>query len=278
MAAFSTLTVEQFMHRFFIEESPYWMIHNAHRSRELMTKFRPDTDGAITPEELLDYSWMQFQMFVEQSPGGLGKVTLKKNISDNNSNSPTYYVQWGAAAGAGIAGVGNVSLSGSSGGVDAQTQMMLNLQREMFEGRIKDMKDIMELTHANNQKDAEIEGLLQPGMQEQLLAGGIEILKGIVNKPAPQLGTMGAAPDWGPGAGPDRPEQPDPAPAVAPPSGSAATARPLDLNQAFTDLSVLAQHVPNIHPNDVLRAVVLFAQKDPAQAETYIKMLITQVQ
>jgi hypothetical protein len=274
MAAFTTLTVEQFMHRFFIEESPYWMIHNAHRSRELMTKFRPDTDGAITPDELLDYSWMQFQMFVEQSPGGLGKVTLKKNASDNNSNSPTYYVQWGAAAGAGI---GSVSLPGSSG-VDAQTQMMLSLQREMFEGRIKDMKDIMELTHSNNQKEAEIEGLLQPGMQEQLLAGGIEILKGMVNKPSPQLGTMGAAPDYGPGPGPDRPAVQAPAaPAAAPPTGSAATARPLDLNQAFTDLSVLAQHVPNIHPNDILRAVVLFAQKDPGQAESYINMLINQV-
>jgi hypothetical protein len=135
----------------------------------------------------------------------------------------------------------------------------------------------MELTHANNQKEAEIEGLLQPGMQEQLLAGGIEILKGMVNKPVPQLGTMGAAPDYGPGPGPDRAVQPPTAPAAAPPSGNAATARPLDLNQAFADLSILAQHVPNIHPNDVLRAVVLFAQKDPGEAEMYLTMLINKV-
>jgi hypothetical protein len=279
MASFSNsiITVDQFFHRFMEEESPYWKMQNAHRSRELMTKFRPDTSDAVTTGELLDYSWMQFQEYIHQSPGGTGKVVLKKNASDNDTNSPTYYVQWGANAVAGIAGIGNVSMPGSSG-VDGQTQMMLSLQREMFEGRIKDMKDIMELTHANNQKEAEIEGLLQPGMQEQLLAGGIELLKGFVNKPSPQLGTMGAAPDYGPGPGPDRAVQPSVAPAAAPPPGSAATARPLDLNQAFTDLSVLAQFVPNIHPNDVLRAVVLFAQKDPSQAETYINMLINQVQ
>lgn len=277
MAAFSTLTVEQFMHRFFIEESPYWFLHNAHRSRELMTKFRPDQDGVITPEELLDYSWMQFQMFVEQSPGGTGKVTLKRNPSDNNTNSPTYYVQWGAAAGAGIAGIGKVGLP-QAGGLSTETQMMLNLQREMFEGRIKDMKDIMELTQAVNQKEAEIEGLMEPGIQQQLLAGGIDILKGLVNKPAAQLGTMGASPDCGPGTGPNpSADHSAPAPAAAPPSGSAATSRPLDLNQAFADLSVLAQYVPDIHPNDVLRAVVLFAQQDPAQASTYLTMLINKV-
>jgi hypothetical protein len=275
MAAFTTLTVEQFMHRFFIEESPYWTMHNAHRSRELMTKFRPDTDGAITPEELLDYSWMQFQMFIEQSPGGLGKVTLKKNTSDNTANSPTYYVQWGAAAGAGIAGIGSVSTTGA-GGLSNETQMMLNLQREMFEGRIKDMKDIMQLTQEVNQKEAEIEGLMEPGIQQQLLAGGIDILKGLVNKPASQIGTMGASPDYGTGPGPTRTQEDVP---TLPPttSGTVATSRPLSMDQAYNDLVALAQLVPDIHPNDALRAVVLFAQSDTGQAKSYLSMLINQV-
>lgn len=277
MAAFTTYTVEQFMHHFFREEAPYWTLHNAHRSRELMTKFRGDTDGVITPEELLDYSWMNFTEFVERSPGGLGKMTLKKNISDNNSISPVYYVQWGAAAGAGIAGIGNVSLPGSSGGLSNETNMMLSLQREMFEGRIKDMKDIMELTHSVNQKEAEIEGLLEPGIQQQLLAGGIDILKGLVNKPTPQLGTMGASPDYGPGPGPTRTQEATDAVPTPPAAGSVATSRPLSMDQAYNDLAVLAQLVPDIHPNDALRAIVLFAQADPAQAKSYLTMLINQV-
>lgn len=265
MAAFSTLTVEQFMHRFFIEESPYWTIHNARRSRELMTKFRPDADGVISEEELLEYSWMQFQMFVEQSPGGVGKVTLKRNVSDNTSNSPTYYVQWGATAGA-VVGIGSAGTS--TAGIDAQTQAMLNLQREMFEGRIRDMKDIMELTQQVNQKEAEIEGLMEPGIQQQLLAGGIDILKGLVNKPAPQLGTMGAG---------ETPPSPTTEAPAAPPAGSAAASRSLSMDQAYNDLVALGQLIPDIHPNDALRAVVLFAQSDPGQAKTYLSMLINQV-
>jgi hypothetical protein len=258
MASFATLTVDQFMHRFFIEESPHWRIYNAHRSKELMTKFRPDADGIIAPTELLDYSWMQLQMFFEQSPGGVGKIILKKNENDNNMNSPTYYVKWGASAGASVAGIGNAM----GVGVSAETQQMLQMQKEMYEGRISDLKDIMKLKHELEQREAEIEGLLQPGIQEQLISGGIDLLKTMVSKPttAPaQLGTIGEGKPQ-----PPRQEQPT------------TEARPLSMDQAFNDLVALKQLVPSIHPNDALRAVVLFAQKDPGQASTYLTMLINQ--
>ncbi|MTB53895.1 hypothetical protein [Lewinella sp. W8] len=259
MATFATLTVEQFMHRFFIEESPYWRIYNAHRSKELMTKYRPDADGTIAEVEVLDYSWMQLQMFFENSPGGVGKIILKKNENDNNMNSPTYYVKWGASAGASLPGIGNAM----GAGVSAETQQMLQMQREMYEGRISDLKDIMKLRHELEQREAEIEGLLQPGIQEQLISGGIDLLKTMVGRPmaAPaQLGTIGEG---------------EPPRETPPPTDNQA--RPLSMDQAFNDLVALKQLVPGIHPNDALRAVVLFAQQDPGQATTYLNMLIKQV-
>lgn len=264
MASFATLTVDQFMHRFFFEESPYWRIYNAHRSKELMTKYRPDADGVIAPNELLDYSWMQLQMFFENSPGGVGKIILKKNENDNNMNSPTYYVKWGASAGASVAGIGNAM----GAGVSAETQQMLQMQREMYEGRISDLKDIMKLRHELEQREAEIEGLLQPGIQEQLISGGIDLLKTMVGRPAAapaQLGTIGEG----------TPAQEHLAPETPPPTDNQA--RPLSMDQAFNDLVALKQLVPGIHPNDALRAVVLFAQQDPGQASAYLTMLIKQV-
>jgi hypothetical protein len=49
------------------------------------------------------------------------------------------------------------------------------------------------------------------------------------------------------------------------------------MDQAYNDLVALAQLVPDIHPNDALRAVVLFAQSDTGQAKSYLSMLINQV-
>lgn len=263
----TTLTVEQFRNRFFLEESPHWTVHNATRSAELMGRYRPDKEFARTPEETMIYSWMQLEEFFATFSAGMGKVVLRKNPSDNKINSPTMYVRWGQTQGAAAgAGIGNSSMGMNND--QPSWAMMFQLQERNNEKYLDLVKTLMTTQFEKQMMEAEIEGMGEPSLQQTLITKGIDVASALLMgsmAPAPQgqLGTLG--------------EGPTPAPASAPENEAAApAARPLSHDQLVADAEMIRANVA-YHPNDVISAIALFCQHKPQEAAGYIGMLIAQV-
>ena len=262
----TTLSVEQFRSRFFLEESPHWTVHNATRSSELMGRYRPDKEFARTPEEVMIYSWMQLEEFFATFSSGMGKVILRRNPSDNKINSPTMYVRWGHSLGAAAgAGIGNVS-----SGVNTDQPswgMMFALQEKNHEKHLEMVKDMIHLRHEKEQMEAEIEGMGEPSLQQTLITKGIDIASAVLmgnmaSLPQGQLGTLGEGP------------APDPA------SQETEKVPPLQRPISHDQLSAAAEMIRanvNYHPNDVINAIALLCQQKPTEAAGYIGMLISQV-
>jgi hypothetical protein len=262
----TTLSVEQFRSRFFLEESPHWTVHNATRSSELMGRYRPDKEFARTPEEIMIYSWMQLEEFFSTFSAGMGKVILRRNPSDNKINSPTMYVRWGTQmGGAAGAGIGNTSMGMNND--QPSWAMMFQLQEKNHEKHLDMVKTMIELRHEKEQMEAEIEGMGAPSLQQTLITKGIDVasaflMGGMAPAPQGQLGTLGEGP------------APDPAPqetVEVPP-----LQRPISHDQLSAAAELIRANV-NYHPNDVISAIALLCQQKPTEAAGYIGMLISQV-
>ncbi|MEL6275043.1 MAG: hypothetical protein AAFU03_08075, partial [Bacteroidota bacterium] len=122
------------------------------------------------------------------------------------------------------------------------------------------IKTLMESNFQNKVLEAEIEGMGQSSMSEELLRGGLDIVRQMVAKPQQPaaLGTLGQSTS-------------EPTPTR---EQGAESRRPFSVDQALQDIGVIRQCMPDYHTNDVLRALALFAKEQPDQAKTYIGMLI----
>ncbi|MEM6397781.1 MAG: hypothetical protein AAF741_15640 [Bacteroidota bacterium] len=261
----ASLTPEQLRQRFFLEESPYWWLQNATRKNELIGKFRDDDPEVRSSEEKLLYSWMQLEELLQTIPFGYGRVVLKKNPTDNIANSPQLYVSWGQTQGKTSSAV----LSGTGGqylDMERFYERMLTFQQKAHETQMEQMKTLMQMGFEKEQLEAEIEGLQEPGMNEMFLKEGMGLLRTVLAKPRPagQLGTLGEGSEA-------------PASGTKPTASTAEGNRPFSMDQAIGDINVIRKSLPGHHPNDVLRALALFCQSSPGQAESYITMLIQQV-
>lgn len=263
----TTLSVEQFRNRFFLEESPHWTVHNATRSSELMGRYHADKEFARTPEEVMIYSWMQLEEFFAAFSTGMGKVILRKNPSDNKVHSPTMYVRWGTQLGAAAgAGIGNSSMGMTND--QPSWAMMFQLQEKNHAKHLEMVKDMIHLQHEKEQMEAEIEGMGAPSLQETLITKGIDIasavlMGGMAPLPQGQLGTLGEGPT---------PEVNQ----VTEGEETPPAARPISFDQLRLAAEMIQTNV-SYHPNDVISAIALFCQQKPTEAAGYIGMLISQV-
>lgn len=263
MSSYSaSLSVEQLGDRFQVERCPYWFVYNASRSKEMMAKFREDSDTPLTKDELMAESWTQLEYFLITHPGGHGRVVLKGSPSANVSTSPQLYVKWGSVAEnkGSVAGIGNSSPNNNATMIDK----LLKMQERHFEQRMADKDRLIELVLENRNLESAVEGLQEPSMQEELLKGGIEIAKTIFGspRPTPSLGT----------AGDGSFEQ------SKPESNNSAKGRPFSIDQALSDLGVVRKNLSDDHHiNDVVRALALLFHQKPQEANTYVSMLINQV-
>lgn len=257
MRGVAALNIDQLQLRFQLEESPYWWLYNGHRAKEVIGKFRPEAAGYASPEEKMLDSWMQLEELIKTIPHGYGRVVLKKNATDNISSSITHFVSWGKAQNGG-ASIGSSSTTNINN--EAMFERLMTMQQAAHEREMELMTKLLETKHHNENLNAAIEGMGEPSMSEELLRGGLDILKTMVRPTSPaMLGTAGVAE-----------EQPAP-----PPTGE--TNRPFSTDQALADIGVIKAKLPGYHPNDVLRALALFCHQQPQEAHQYIGMLIKQV-
>ncbi len=233
----------------------------------MMARYRPDT-GNLSAEEQVQESWIQLEYFLIDHPGGFGRVVLKKNANDNVSHSIQLYVKWGNMANSTPATIGGTA--NAHPGMINQTVMfdkMMQLMQTNFQQRMDDKDRLVELLIENQNLHNAVEGMQEPGMNETILREAIGAAKAIFMQPRQPvaLGTAGVG---------DTP----PAPQQAPAAAGGGQARPFSVDQAIQDAHLLKNSVPDYHPNDVIRAIALFAHQQPDQAKNYLGMLIQQVQ
>lgn len=266
------LTIEQFQRRFVLEACPFWFAYNAANKRELVGKFRND-DPDIMDEDLLEYSWMQFVELVETYPFGHIKVECRSSPQANATKSPTLYVKWGE----GFHGASsNQSIMPAMGGGNmgsnqwGMIQYMLNMQSQHFREMREMGTEMQRLNFENQQLAAALEADDEPSFKEKMIMEGIgavkDMLRPRLNMPQQQpvvagnLGVMG-----------QKNTQP------APDGGVHKQQRRRSLDDIMIDLNAIQQALPNLHINDITRALALFVQGNPAGAEGFLQPLVKQL-
>lgn len=265
------LTIEQLRNRFQLEAAPYWHLYDAKRSGTLITKYRDD-DPSLTDEEKLEWSWEQLYEVLEMSPAGHAKVVLKTSPSANASKSSTYFVKWGQDHVGGR--IGSTLPSTAATTEVKMMERMMAMMAESHKTQMDMMKDVLTERFQRQSLEEQIEGMGASSMGEQMLMGGLDIIKTMVATPRPQaaLGTASAA-----GTVPPRPQQSEAGSPPPPAEEQPAGARPFSMDEAIHDISVMRRLMPEYHPNDVLKALAMFAAANPGQAKQYIGMLIQQI-
>lgn len=263
----SFLTPDQLFEFFIQEECPYWVLYNARRTREVISRYKEKDQGEITKDELLTSSWEQLYSYLFRHPGGLGKLVLKASPNANNDKSPTLYVKWGTAMahqGAAAGAMIGSSSSVQSGGMDPMTERLFQQQEKFYEQRMQDQKEMMELLFRSREQEATIEGLMEPSLQENLIREGVGVLKTFITaqaaRPQAQLGTLG--------------EGSTPAAAPPPMKEGSAPLHPFDGDQAARDIATIQEAMPDIPANQVLHALANWAKQNPDMARNYITMLM----
>lgn len=258
----ATLNIEQLKNRFFLENAPHWWLYNI-RGKELLGKFRDD-DSTVSDEEKTLYSWLQLEQLLQDFRYGTGKIVLKKNPSDNIHNSPQLHVAWGQKAD-NVIGSTTTAYNGGGGNMEAMYEKILQMQEKSHQQQLDLVTKLMETRFDKERLEEAIEGMASPSVSEELLRGGLDILKGVVMQPRPQ-GQLGTLSMEG--------ENPNP---TSQNSTLPPTDRPFSVDQVVADAAVIKQALPQYNPNDVIRAIALFAHKNPDQAANYIGMLMQTV-
>lgn len=260
MSSVATLTPEQLRNRFFMEAAPHWHIYTGATGKTMLSKFRDD-DNTITEEEKVTYSWMQLEELFRTIDHGYGRIVLRKNPSDNLHLSPQYFITWGRADQNAIGNAISPSTIRNTGGSMEGVfyEKILQMQENAHKQQMELMTSLMQAKFEKERLEEAVEGMGSPSMSEELIRGGVDILKGLVMQPrmqqsTAQLGTLGTEP-----------------------ATEQKTERPFSVDQVVADASVLKQVLPQYHPNDVIRAITLFAQGNPSQAGQYISMLMAQI-
>lgn len=275
----ASLSVEQLHNRFMLEEAPYWWLYNATR-KELIGKFQDNDEDVVSDEERLLYAWMQLEELLNTIPYGRAKIILKKNKTDNVQNSPTLYVQWGAAPGK--AGIGSSLAPAFAQNDSSMLMTLLNMQekanereaiaREAAHAReMETMRSLLEAKFHAQSLEAEIEGMGAPTMSEELLRGVVDIAKTMMMRPAAPAAALGTA---GQGSG-EKIDAPLPPPPVHEGQDLPGQRR-FSVDLALQHISVIRKNLPEYNVNDVIEALALFTQQQPDQARHVIGMLMPQ--
>lgn len=287
----ASLSPEQLEARFMLEEAPHWWLQSVTRGKKTLGKFREADHYASDEERLLD-AWMQLEELLQTIPYGRADVILKKNKSDNVQNSVTLTVQWGnAPQRAGRAAIGSsLAPAHSAGSVTASAQndgnmllYMLEMQKEAnkreAEAReaahareMETMRSLLETKFHAQSLEAEIEGMGQPSLNEELIRSVVDIGKAYLMRPPTlppaQLGTAGQ--------GSGQVIDPPPPPEVDA-EGNRPGERRFSVDLALQHISVVRKNLPEYHINDVLHALALFTQQQPDQAKSTVTMLMQMV-
>ena len=187
------LSVHQFEKRFFQEACPFWTAHDAANKREMVGKFRND-DSDLVGDDLLRYSWMQFEELVETYPSGHIRINCKSAPTSTAQNAPTLYVRWGTMETMPMGRTGKYPVAGA--GNWSMAQSMLQLQQQHFDKMLEMQNELLRLNFENRQLAERLEADEQPDLKETVLMEGIGIIKQALApkvsvQPAAVLGTLG---------------------------------------------------------------------------------------
>lgn len=194
----AALSLEQFKNRFYQEKCPWWFAYDTGPKKTCRGRYK-DHDPNMTEEEVLDWSWIQFEELVSNITYGKLEVVCKSSEQANKGNSPTYTVEWGDASSAPVVIPGGrgrtVQQQPAMGGNWQMMQMMMQMQQNMQNEVNKAQLDAQQARFESQLLAMQLESENSPSMQEELLKEGIGALKTIVpqliNKQPAQLGTLG---------------------------------------------------------------------------------------
>lgn len=282
----ASISPEQLEARFMLEEAPYWWLQSSARGKETLGKFREEDHYASDEEKLLD-SWMQLEELLGTIPYGRAKVILKKNKSDNLQNSITLTVQWGTAPqrAPGRAGIGSSLAPAGAPNQNNMLLYMLEMQKEANKREaqareaahareMETMRSLLETKFHAQSLEAEIEGMGQPSLNEELIRSVVDIGKAYLMRPPTQLpaAQLGTA-----GQGSGQVIDPPPPPPAVDAEGNRPAERRFSVDLALQHISVVRKNLPEYHINDVLHALALFTQQQPDQAKSTVMMLMQMV-
>ncbi|MEM9525800.1 MAG: hypothetical protein AAGA31_04275 [Bacteroidota bacterium] len=279
----ASLTIAQLEERFFLEKAPYWWAYHASRAKDKIGQFREGEEYASDEEKLLD-AWMQLEELFKTIEYGRAKVVMK--TSQNATSGITLTVQWGQApARPGRPGIGTTSHAPAAAQNNNMLLYMLEMQKEAnareaqareaaHAREMETMRALLETKFRAENLEAEIEGMGEPSMSEELMRGFIDIAKTMVGRPAlpPPAAALGTL-----GQGDSEPIAPPPPRDSDPGNPDPPGQRKFSVDLALQHIAVIRKNMPEYHINDILHGLALFTEHQTDQAKTYLGMMLQSV-
>ena len=254
------ISIEQFQECFFQHGRAYW---KAYSGKSCVGRYEHDTD--FEGDEMVEFSWMQFENFVRQYPSGKIQVELRKNPNDSKDRAIKKDVSWGDYT-IGATNPRQPAMAMPGGNMWPMFQMMLQNQQQNFAAQLQSNNEIQRLRFENSQLVDMVEAANQPPAQIEMVKEIAGIARDFLKPKAnfqPQkaaLGTLGQK-----GAGEQVKEQ-----AVQAKQG-------VSLDKIMVYVRAIATALPEYNVEQVIYALAIYVQQNTEQAKAFLGPMIQQL-